>query len=109
MVTPAAAQHPVLVEIRIARRSFSAGTHHRFLGFRRILPYSARRGKKSVNRHALDELKQQISLWDYLHACDWRPARSLNGGRWMGLCPLHHDHEPSFLVDRGKALFYCYG
>jgi DNA primase len=27
----------------------------------------------------------------------------------MGLCPLHPDHKPSFLVDAGKSLFYCYG
>jgi DNA primase len=27
----------------------------------------------------------------------------------MGLCPLHHDHKPSFLVDPCKNLFYCYG
>ena len=27
----------------------------------------------------------------------------------MGLCPLHADHKPSFLVDPHKNLFYCYG
>ena len=27
----------------------------------------------------------------------------------MGLCPLHTDHKPSFLVDPNKSLFYCYG
>jgi DNA primase len=27
----------------------------------------------------------------------------------MGLCPLHGDHNPSFLVDANKGLFYCYG
>jgi DNA primase len=27
----------------------------------------------------------------------------------MGLCPLHGDHKPSFLVDANKDLFYCYG
>ena len=27
----------------------------------------------------------------------------------MGLCPLHSDHRPSFLVDTHKNLFYCYG
>ena len=27
----------------------------------------------------------------------------------MGLCPLHDDHQPSFLVDPSKSLFYCYG
>src|SRR5262249_57107180 len=60
-------------------------------------------------RHALDELKQQIPLLDYLRAHDWRPARQLSRGRFMGLCPLHQDHEPSFLVDPLKNLFYCYG
>jgi DNA primase len=62
-----------------------------------------------VNRQALDELKKQIPLLDYLEAHDWRPARRLSRSRWMGLCPLHIDHKPSFLVDPGKSLFYCYG
>ena len=62
-----------------------------------------------MNRQALDELKQQIPLLDYLQAHDWRPVRPLRGGRWMGLCPLHYDHKPSFLVDPSKNLFYCYG
>ena len=62
-----------------------------------------------MNRQALDELKQQIPLLDYLQAHDWRPVRRLSRGRWMGLCPLHDDHNPSFLIDPGKNLFYCYG
>jgi DNA primase len=62
-----------------------------------------------VSRQALDELKQQIPLLDYLQAHDWHPARRLSRGRLMGLCPLHADHKPSFLLDPGKNLFYCYG
>jgi DNA primase len=62
-----------------------------------------------VNRQVLDELKQHIPLLEYLQAHDWQPARALNGGRCMGLCPLHADHRPSFLVDPDKGLFYCYG
>jgi DNA primase len=62
-----------------------------------------------VIRQALDELKQQIPLLDYLQAHDWHPARSLSRGGLMGLCPLHADHKPSFLVDPHKNLFYCYG
>ena len=62
-----------------------------------------------MNRQALDELKQQIPLLDYLQAHDWQPARQLSRGRLMGLCPLHADHKPSFLVDPSKSLFYCYG
>ena len=62
-----------------------------------------------MNRQSLDELKQQIPLLGYLQAHDWHPARPLSRSRWMGLCPLHEDHKPSFLVDSSKSLFYCYG
>jgi DNA primase len=62
-----------------------------------------------VNRRALDDFKQQIPLRDYLEAHDWRPVWQLSHGRWMGLCPLHDDHKPSFLLDPSKNLFYCYG
>ena len=62
-----------------------------------------------MNRRVLDELKQQISLLDYLQAHDWQPVRRLSRGRLMGLCPLHAEHRPSFLVDSSKNLFYCYG
>lgn len=58
---------------------------------------------------AADALKQQVPLLQYLQAQDWKPARRITGGRWMGLCPLHADHRPSFLVDPNKNLFYCYG
>ena len=62
-----------------------------------------------MNRQALDDLKQQIPLLRYLQGHDWSPARPLSRGRWMGLCPLHEDHQPSFLVDPKQNLFYCYG
>jgi DNA primase len=62
-----------------------------------------------MSRQALDELKKQIPLLNYLQAHDWRPARQLSRGRIMGLCRLHEDHKPSLLVDPLKNLFYCYG
>ena len=62
-----------------------------------------------MTRHAVDDLKRQIPLMTYLKAQDWRPQRALSRGRWMGLCPLHQDHKPSFLVDPTRDLFYCYG
>ena len=86
-----------------------AVTYHPCLGLERDQPYSAGGGRQFVNRKALDELKQQIPLLDYLYAHDWQAARRIRGGRLMGLCPLHTDHKPSFLVDPGRSLFYCYG
>ena len=105
----ATAERVVLGKGRNSRRALFADPHHPCLGSECALPYSADRGKQSVNRQALDELKQQIPLLDYLQAQDWQPVRPLSGGRWMGLCPLHADRKPSFLVDPGKSLFYCYG
>jgi DNA primase len=109
MGTTTPAQRVLLGEDWRHWRVFFVRAHHRCLGSERPLPYSANRGKESVNRQALDELKQQIPLMGYLQGHDWRPARRLSRGRWMGLCPLHADHKPSFLVDPHKDLFYCYG
>jgi DNA primase len=71
--------------------------------------HSACGGEQFVNRKAIDELKQRIPLLDYLQAHGWQPARSIRGGRLMGLCPLHIDRKPSFLADLNRNLFYCYG
>jgi DNA primase len=109
MGPPASARLVLLVEGWRRRRALFMGAHHSCLGSRRALPYSADRGKKSVNRQTLDDLKRQIPLMGYLQAHDWHPARPLSRGRWMGLCPLHGDRQPSFLVDTNKDLFYCYG
>jgi hypothetical protein len=37
-----------------------------------------------VSRQALDELKRQIALLDYLKAHGWRPVRRISRSRWMG-------------------------
>ena len=84
-------------------------THHPCLGLDRNPPYSAVGGEQSVSNPALGDLKRQIPLLEYLQAQDWRPAQRLSRGRLMGLCPLHNEHQPSFLVDPSKSLFYCYG
>jgi DNA primase len=109
MGTAATTQRVVLGEIGNRGRALSAGTHHPCLGSQRSLPYSAAGGKKSVIRQALDELKHQIPLLDYLQTHHWQSTGRLSRGRWMGLCPLHQDHKPSFVVDTSKNLFYCYG
>lgn len=62
-----------------------------------------------MNRQVLDDLKRQIPLLEYLQAHQWKQARPIGFGRFLGLCPLHPDHQPSLLVDPNKNLFYCYG
>ena len=83
--------------------------YHPCLGLERRSPYSAPGGEQFLNRKAIDELKQRIPLLDYRRSNGWRPTRSIHGGRFMGLCPLHTDHSPSFLADPCRNLFYCYG
>jgi DNA primase len=58
---------------------------------------------------AVSTLKQQVQLYEYLESHDWKPVRRMTDGRLLGLCPLHRDYKPSFLVDPSKSLFYCYG
>ena len=84
-------------------------TYHPCLGQRSRQPYSAPGGKIAMNSLAAETLKQQIPLLDYVEGQDWKPARRIARGRLMGLCPLHADRKPSFLLDPNKNLFYCYG
>jgi hypothetical protein len=66
----ATAQRVVLGKGARQQRAFFSLTHHSCLGFESVLPYSADRGRKSMSRQALDALKQQIPLFDYLQAQD---------------------------------------
>ena len=59
---------------------------------------------------AVEELKRQISLLDYLERHDWKPQRLRRDGRSaVGLCPLHKETRASFVVDCRENLFYCHG
>ena len=62
-----------------------------------------------MNHPAAETLKQQIPLRDYVEGKGWKAIRCVARGRLMGLCPLHDDHKPSFLLDPNSNLFYCYG
>ena len=62
-----------------------------------------------MNHPAAETLKQQIPLQDYVEGQGWKPVRRIARGRLMGLCPLHDDHKPSFLLDPNINLFYRYG
>ena len=68
MGTTSPAERLLLAEERQVRQIISEGAHHRCLGSRRTLPYSAPRGQKSVNRQNLDALKRDIPLLGYLQA-----------------------------------------
>jgi DNA primase len=112
MGLPPVGQSLVLDEDRTQRDGdgeFIYCTYHPCLGLRSRRPYSAPGGKLAMKSQAAETLKQQISLLDYVEGQGWKPVRRIRGGRLMGLCPLHADHKPSFLLDPNKNLFYCYG
>ena len=75
MGTTAAGQRVLLGEGGCSGCLFSVGAHHPCLGWGRHWPYATNRGTKPVNRSAVDTLKQQIPLLDYLQAQDWQPTR----------------------------------
>jgi DNA primase len=60
-------------------------------------------------RKELEDLKQRIPLLDYLQQHHWTLSRRLAGQEFVGLCPFHRDHHPSFYVNARKNLFYCHG
>jgi DNA primase len=60
-------------------------------------------------REDLEQLKQRISLLEYLQRCNWRPRRVGLRQEFVGLCPLHAETRPSFYVNARKNLFYCHG
>jgi DNA primase len=84
-------------------------TYHPCLGLCSRRAYSAPGEQVAMKSQAAEMLKQQIPLLDYVEGQDWKPVRRIARGRLIGLCPLHADRKPSFLLDPNKNLFYCYG
>ena|GEM_PF-334699 len=66
---------------------------------------------ESQRRHGMDlkQLKQRLSLLDYLRQQNWTLRPAGNSSEFVGLCPLHPETHPSFYVNTQKNLFYCHG
>ena len=57
----------------------------------------------------LERLKHRLPLLDYLRQQNWTGRPAGQGPEFVGLCPLHHETQPSFYVNARKNLFYCHG
>jgi DNA primase len=57
----------------------------------------------------LEQLKQRLSLLEYLQRRNWRGRRAGQQQEFVGICPLHPETRPSFYVNARKNLFYCHG
>ena len=60
-------------------------------------------------REDLQQIKQRISLLEYVQQHHWSGRRAGRREEFVGLCPLHPDTRPSFYVNAHKNLFYCHG
>jgi DNA primase len=59
--------------------------------------------------HNPQDLKQRLSMLEYLQRHSWK-ARPIGAHEeFVGLCPLHPESHPSFYVNAVKNVFYCHG
>ncbi|MGC8971341.1 MAG: DNA primase [bacterium] len=51
-------------------------------------------------------IKERIDIVDFISSY---VKLTRSGKNYIGLCPFHNDHNPSFTVSPDKQLFYCFG
>lgn len=58
-----------------------------------------------IKRSSIDDLRARVNLYDVVS-----PYVNLKkaGAKWKGLSPFSHEKTPSFQVDPGKNLYYCF-
>jgi DNA primase len=59
-----------------------------------------------LNDSVISQVRQAADIVDFI--AQVTPLK-LAGKSYKGLCPFHREKTPSFTVDRGKGLFYCFG
>jgi DNA primase len=59
--------------------------------------------------HNPQELKQRLSLLEYLQRHSWKGRPIGAHEEFVGLCPLHPESHPSLYVNAVKNVFYCHG
>jgi DNA primase len=57
----------------------------------------------------LEQIKQRLSLVEYLQQQNWTGRPVGRGGELVGFCPLHSETRASFYVNVRKNVFYCHG
>jgi len=79
------------------------------------LPFSLRKPAPSfififllvpkIKRSSIDDVRARVSLYDVVS-----PYVTLkkSGAKWKGLSPFNSEKTPSFYVDPGKNLYYCF-
>src|SRR6266567_4132123 len=55
----------------------------------------------------LERIKREVALLDLVRAAG--VALKRHGADWIGLCPFHHDTNPSLVITPAKNLWHCLG
>ena len=55
----------------------------------------------------IEEVRSRASIVDI--AAEYMQVRKAGSGRFKALCPFHQEKTPSFSIDAGKNMFYCFG
>src|SRR4030095_9187516 len=100
---------PISASLLAAADLKSCATHHPSLGMLPTISYARSGRDHNPMRKDLEQLKQRISLLEYLQRRNWTPCRVGLRQEFVGLCPLHAETRPSFYVNARKNLFYCHG
>jgi DNA primase len=59
-----------------------------------------------LNDQIISQVRQAADIVEFISQVT--PLKQA-GKSFKGLCPFHREKSPSFTVDRGKGLFYCFG
>ncbi|TML76329.1 MAG: DNA primase, partial [Actinobacteria bacterium] len=60
-------------------------------------------------RYTKDSIDRVKDALDMVQLVGARSDLRRSGSRWMGLCPFHDEHTPSFSVDADQGLYHCFG
>ncbi|MDO4779006.1 MAG: DNA primase [Tissierellia bacterium] len=59
-----------------------------------------------ISKEQIERLKERIDIVDLINS--YVPL-SRAGASFKGLCPFHHEKTPSFMVNRERENFHCFG
>ncbi len=62
-----------------------------------------------MSRISVDSIERVRAATDIVEVIQGYTELRRQGGRFVGLCPFHDERTPSFSVDPGEKLYYCFG
>lgn len=73
---------------------------------RRLAVHAPRRSK-GFTRQDVERVRDAVPCWEYVQYLGITNLKPAGRERWLGLCPFHAEHSPSFSVH--PTYFCCFG